>query len=273
MRIYTRLLLRAPMKFAYASLVFLLAVSVAAANFDAPNFEDSEEGRSVNSAYHNGVVDAIVCNNAFLWSNSSSGTVNLATLAQMTTSLTVVLSAITTASFRQCDRLSAICYQCENGAANVSVASIGVLVAAKLFCQANNNLDSFTQRVDSQTFTLLQNTEAIVWTAKPACRATPGCYPAGTADLMLGTLQGARQLTFKRVAGQVLLDQINTGARSTYFSSAEAGFRLLSINYGEVLVPDSIIGDRSLTGIFCLPAKRSPVFYSTRGLPLLDDPS
>ena len=250
------------MKFLFAT---LLALVVAANAFDSPNFLNSEEMRFVNNDYHD-FVDSIVWNNAFQWSNCGTGSVNFTRLAIMQSQLTAKLSNITTSTFRQCDRLSATCYQCENGAANVSAASIGVLAGAKLYAQANDDLDSVSEKLDSHTFTLSYNTHVPVVTATLACRANATCFPCSYSQTIKGELQGLRKITFKsnpdNTDPQVLIHRINTGARYTYFSRDEAGFRILSVINGDQLVPESIMEDFSRTGVFCVSSKKRSIIYA-----------
>jgi len=254
-------------------LVGVLLFSFVTADFDAPIFEVSEEMRSVQNDYH-GFVDGLVSHNAFKWSNAgtTNGSVNNGVIAAMTANLTAKLESITTPTFRQCDRLSSTCYQCENGAQNVSIASVQTLVVAKLYGQSNNIHDTDSEKLSPLTYTIGSYTTASVETATLACRATPGCFPGSHSQTILGTLQGKRILTFKRVAGAMLIDRINTGAYYSYFSKDEAGVKIYVVNDGEMMVPDSII-ESSLTGIFCVSSKRSVTYYTQRGLPLMDDPS
>lgn len=259
-------------------IVYLLVIGLCFSQaFDAPRFELSEEMRSINMAYHNGQIDGTVKTYAFVWANGSSGQVNTTLIAQLKTQLTAYLTARTTSTFRQCDRLNAICYQCENGAANVSSATIDVMVSAKLYGQSNNMLDIVSEQLDLNTFTIQQSDNTPVWVPSLSCRATPSCFPNSTSQLIRVELQGDRRLTFKRQFGsggaQLLIHRINTGAYYTYFPASEAGVKILVMNNGANLVPDSILEDFSLTGIFCFSSKRSVVYYQSRGLPLVDSPA
>jgi len=238
-------------------LLFILALAFPLALVGASNpppFQISEQMRYTNIDYHN-FVDSLAWTNAFQWANCSTGALDLDLLASMQAQLTAKLSSITTSTFRQCDRLSAACYDCENGAANVSADTIDTLILAKLEGQDNNMLDSVSDTVDTVTYTLLYNVMTPVVTASLACRANPECYPCSYATTIYGTLQGKRKLTFKLTAGGLLVDRINTGARFTYFSSAEAGVKVFSAINGQQLVPDSIMDNFSLVGEFCVTPK------------------
>ena len=245
--------------------------------FDAPRFEISEEMRSINEDYHNNVIDGTVKSNAFKWANGATGLINFTLIAQLKVQLAAYLTAHTTSTFRQCDRLNSICYECENGAVNVSSATIDTMVSAKLYGQSNNMMDTVSEQLDLNTFTLKQSDNVPVWVPSLACRATPSCFPNSTSDLMRVELQGDRRLTFKRqiVSGgvQILIHRINTGAYYTYFPASEAGVKILVMNLGDNLVPDSILENFALTGIFCFSSKRSIVYYESRGLALYDSPA
>ena len=250
--------------------VFLALLACAFA-YNAPPSHVAEEVRFINLELH-GIVDQLVWGNAFKWSDAATGTVNTAVLAQIEVDFTAALDARTTSTFRQCDRLNSICYQCENGGANVSKASVELLRNAKLFGQENNHLDASVNEVGTQTYQLFSNTRVPVWTPNAFCRTNATCFPSVTSQLVQGMLQGSRMLTFKKVNGTYLIDRINTGARSTYFPSYEFGVKVLSVNYGMQLVPTDILDNYNLTGIFCFPSKRSIVYYTHRGLPLIDEP-
>jgi len=240
--------------------------------YNAPPPHVSEEMRFVDRNLH-AFVDNLVRTNAYQWSNAATGNLNQAVLAQMRESFNQALGSITTSNFRQCDRLNMFCYQCENGAANVSAASVAFMVSAKLFLQKNGEPGSSVEEVGSLTYELLSNTDVPVWTASLACRANQSCYPSSDAQLMRGELVGSRKLTFKKEGNLYLINRINTGAMYTYFPSYEAGIEIFNVNRGPLeLVPESIMEDFSMTGVFCIFAKRSIVYYLYRDLPFMGDP-
>ena len=232
-------------------LVLLLALVIAVANaFNAPLFEVSEQMRNTNIDYH-GFVDSLAWSNAFQWANCTTGTVNAAVIGNMFAQLSAKLTSITTSTFRQCDRLTSSCYQCQNGAYNVSFDTVNTLVASKLEGQDNNMMDSVTEKIDFGTYTLLYNTNTPVTTANLACRATPSCFPCSYVDTINGVLQGQRRLTFKFTTDGLLIHRINTGARYVYYTQNEAGIKVFTPNNGAQLVPDSIMENFSLVGFFC----------------------
>lgn len=243
--------------FAFVAIALFALVGLAVADFDAPLFQFAEEARFDSLDFHKN-VDNLAWSNAFKWADCSTGALNPVLLAQMTANFTAFLTPITTSTFRQCDRLSSICYDCENGAAAVAADSVGILVAAKLELQDNDIMDTNTRKITSTSFVLEGNVQTIIQTASLACRVNPTCYPCNASQTILGTLQGPRRITYKLTlsGGEIkpLIDRINTGARFTYYSAAEAGVKVLSVNTAAEYVPDSIIENTALTGVFCLPA-------------------
>jgi len=241
------------------ALLVLFGVAGLATCFDAPIYEYAAEADSINNKYHK-FVDNIVWGNAFKWANASTGSLNFGVLAAITASFAAELGAITTDTFRQCDRLTPICYICEDGAANVASSSVQFLVIPKLMGQDNNILNTDIEKLDTQTFVLTSNLYVPYFTASLACRANSTCYPANMAETIRGILQNPRQLTFQLTSGpgglKLLIDRINTGSRYNYYPKDEAGVRVLSVNFGQELVPDSVF-DSGLTGVFCIPEATS----------------
>ena len=261
--------------------IVLVLATLSRADFDAPTFETSEEMRRILNDYY-GFLDDLTYSSAFKWFNGASGTPNTTVLAQMQSSMVAFITARTTTTFRQCNRLTENCFACQNGAANVSAAELGAVVGAKLVAIDHDRMDADSQKTGPQTFTLRQNVVAPFFTAKLPCRAVSTCFPNAStpSQLAKGELHGPLLVTFKRVSGSLFIDRFNLGSRYSFISASETGTGVAAevLNYGPTLVPDSVMDNTALVGVFCLaPSKRrnvadSVVYYTHYGLPLLDTP-